>query len=169
MNSAARPTRRKNRPVKNKAQRPQKIEAFNFQEGRVLAGKYQVISQLGGGWEGEVYLVRELGTGIRRAAKCFFPHRNSGNKAARAYATKLHHLKDCPIVIGYHTQERFRFQTHEVQMILTDFVEGITLCRFLSKIPGQKLGPISAIQLLYTLASGPVSYTHLTLPTIYSV
>ncbi|MFV2067521.1 MAG: hypothetical protein ACC645_11120, partial [Pirellulales bacterium] len=53
-----------------------RINAFDFRPGRVLAGKYEVVSRLGAGWEGEVYMLREMPTGIERAAKFFFPHRN---------------------------------------------------------------------------------------------
>ena len=52
---------------------PSKIDRFDFKEGRVLARKYEVLSKLGGGWEAEVYLLRELSTGIERAAKFFYP------------------------------------------------------------------------------------------------
>ena len=33
---------------------------FAFEEGMILARKYEVLSFLGSGWEGEVYLVREV-------------------------------------------------------------------------------------------------------------
>jgi hypothetical protein len=62
------------------------ITSFNFQPGRVLAKKYEVIRQLGQGWEGEVYLVREQMTNIERAAKFFYPERNLNNKAFKFYA-----------------------------------------------------------------------------------
>ena len=50
-----------------------RIDEFEFARGRVLAGKYEVIERLGKGWEGEVYRLRELATGIERAAKFFDP------------------------------------------------------------------------------------------------
>ena len=43
-----------------------RIWSFNLHCGDCLAGKYQVVTLLGAGWEGEVYLVRERGTGIER-------------------------------------------------------------------------------------------------------
>lgn len=55
-------------------------DSFNLQPGRILAKKYEVIAKLGAGWEGEVYRIRELNTGIERAAKLFFPDRNIKNK-----------------------------------------------------------------------------------------
>ena len=65
------------------------ISQFNLQPGRVLARKYEVIGLLGAGWEGEVYRIMELDTGVERAAKIFFPKRNVQNKSAIAYAQKL--------------------------------------------------------------------------------
>ena len=50
------------------------VTEFNLTPGRVLARKYEVIHQLGAGWEGEVYLLRELSTGIERTAKLFSPN-----------------------------------------------------------------------------------------------
>ncbi|MGI9304630.1 MAG: serine/threonine protein kinase, partial [Gammaproteobacteria bacterium] len=69
------------------------IKAFNFKPGHVLSGRYEVMSRLGAGWEGEVYLIHELGTRIERTAKFFFPQRNARDRAARLYAKKLHKLR----------------------------------------------------------------------------
>ena len=62
------------------------VDAFDFQPGRLLAKKYEVVSKLGQGWEGEVYLVREQLTQIERAAKFVYPQRNPNNKAFTFYA-----------------------------------------------------------------------------------
>ena len=43
-----------------------KVTSFRLQRSDLLADKYQVLSRLGAGWEGEVYLVRERGTRIER-------------------------------------------------------------------------------------------------------
>ena len=40
------------------------IESFDLEPGRILARKYEIVSKLGGGWEGEVYRIRERTTGI---------------------------------------------------------------------------------------------------------
>ena len=45
---------------------------LNLSVGQIIAQKYEIISLLGSGWEGEVYLTREKGTGIERTAK-FLP------------------------------------------------------------------------------------------------
>ena len=57
--------------MKASKSKKRRIEAFDFQPGRVLAGKYEVLSRLGAGWEGEVFKVREINMGIVRAAKFF--------------------------------------------------------------------------------------------------
>ena len=61
--------------------KPKSIDSFDLKPGRILARKYEVVARLGGGWEGEVYHVRELLTGIERAAKFFFPRRNVKDRA----------------------------------------------------------------------------------------
>ncbi len=45
------------------------VDSFDLTPGRKIAGKYEVLSLLGAGWEGEVYKIREIHTGIERAAK----------------------------------------------------------------------------------------------------
>ena len=72
------------------------ITQFNFLPGRKLAGRYEVVGLLGIGWESEVYLVREIATGVERAAKIFFPERNPGNRVLIRTAEKLHKLRECP-------------------------------------------------------------------------
>jgi hypothetical protein len=70
------------------------IDFFNLQPGRVLAGKYVIDRKLGGGWEGEVYKVIELLTGVHRAAKPFKSQHNEHNRAVKFYAQKLERLRD---------------------------------------------------------------------------
>ena len=55
--------------MKKKKKKPTKriIEKFEFEPGEVLADKYEVIDQLGAGWEGQVYRLREIATGHRAA------------------------------------------------------------------------------------------------------
>lgn len=131
-----------------------RIDRFEFLPGRILARKYEVISHLGRGWEGEVYMVRERVTGIDRAAKFFFPHRNLRDRTATFYARKLHKLRQCPIVIQYHTQETIQYRGVAVSFLVSDFVEGDLLSEFLSKQPGKRLSAFQGLHLLHTLASG---------------
>ena len=137
------------------------VEAFDFVSGRVLARKYEVIDLLGAGWEGEVYLVREVSTGIEHAAKFFFPQRNRGNRNLIQYARKLHKLRHCPIIIQYHTQDTIIFQGQPISFLVSDYVEGRILSEFLNRQPGGRLDVFQALHLLHTLASGIESIHHL--------
>ena len=71
-----------------------RIDAFDLAPGRVLASKYVVEAALGGGWEGEVYRVVETRTGIRRAAKLFYPHRNLRDRARISSEAQDDHRSD---------------------------------------------------------------------------
>ncbi len=130
------------------------IERFDFEPGRVLLRKYEVLSRLGSGWEGEVYMLRELATGIERAGKFFFPHRNPGNRTARAYARKLHKLRHCPIVIQYRTQETLLVRRMPVTFLVSDYVEGELLTDWLARQPGRRVEPFMGLHLLHALARG---------------
>ncbi len=136
-----------------KAKAP-RISSFKLSGGTLLAGKYEVVSRLGSGWEGEVYLVRECGTRIERTVKIFFPRRNLGNRALRFYARKLHKLRHCPIVIQYHTRDTFVFDGLPVSFLVSEFVEGELLSDFLKRQSGRRLNSFQAVHLLHALAAG---------------
>ena len=136
------------------SQRRNKIESFDIPEGEILSGKYEVIQYLGKGWEGEVYLVKELETGIERAAKLFFPQRNNSNKTLKYYAKKLHELRHCSILIQYHTQDVFNFEDRSIPVLISEFVEGELLADFIKSQPGKRLHPYQALHLLHSLAEG---------------
>lgn len=129
-------------------------KSFNFKGGRKIAGKYEIVERLGEGWEGEVYLVRELSTGIERAAKFFYPTRNKGNRRLKNYALKLHKLRHCPIVIQYHTQETMDYDGEALTFLTSEYVEGELLSRFVKDEPGGRLSVFEGLHLLRALASG---------------
>ena len=131
-----------------------RIWSFNLHCGDCLAGKYQVVTLLGAGWEGEVYLVRERGTGIERTVKIFFPRRNPRDRALRFYARKLHKLRHCPVVIQYHTRDTFIYNDTKVSFLLSEFVEGELLSDFLKRQRGRRLSPFQGVHLLHALAIG---------------
>jgi len=133
---------------------PRRINSFNFPEGYVFDGKFKIISKLGGGWEGEVYRVQELLTGIERAAKFFLPHRNRGNRSATFYAKKLHRLRHCSILIHYLTVNIMDFEGVPVTYLISEYVEGITLGEFIDLQKGKRLNSFQALHLLYALAKG---------------
>lgn len=137
------------------------IETFNLEPGRIIARKFRVISRLGSGWEGEVYKIRELSTNIERAAKLFFPNRNVRNKASDAYAKKLHKLRECPIVIQYHTQETITYRKVPVTVLISEYVEGELLTDYLARFRGKRLHIFQAIHLLHALSAGLECIHHL--------
>ena len=129
-----------------------KITQFNFSPGRKLAGRYEVVGLLGIGWESEVYLVREIGTGVERAAKVFFPERNPDNRVARKTAEKLHKLRECQALIQYVTQETITVRRQSIAVLISEFVDGELLSDFINGQPGQRLHRFEALHLLHAMA-----------------
>lgn len=134
--------------------KPPAILSFDLAPGRVLVRKYRVLSKLGEGWEGEVYRVLEIRTGIERAAKLFYPQRNPGNRTVKRYARRLHGLRQCPIVLQYHTEEVFIFRRVPVSFLVSEYVGGDVLPVFLKSRRGGRLSAFEALHLLHALASG---------------
>jgi len=134
--------------------KPHRIDCFDLEPGRVIAGKYRILSKLGSGWESEVFRIAEVRTDIERTAKLFFPERNPGDRTLKRYARKLHKLRHCPIVIQYHTEDTFRYRGRRVSFLISEYVMGETLADFMKERPGRRLGPFEAVHLLYTLARG---------------
>jgi tRNA A-37 threonylcarbamoyl transferase component Bud32 len=128
--------------------------AYNFEPGRQLGNKYVVLGLLGDGYEGEVYRVREVSTGIDRAAKFFFPNRDPKGKGALRYAHKLHKLRRCPIIIQYHHQDWTQVRKQKVSFMVSEFVEGELLSVFINKCRGKRLPLLESLHILYALTSG---------------
>ena len=133
--------------------RPSKVKRFDFPPGKVVAGKYLIERPLGSGWEGEVYAITERITGIRRAAKFYYPHRDPTGSAAIAYARKLDALRHCPILMQYHHQEITHFKKKKVVVVISELVEGVKLSEFLAHQNGS-LSCFEALHILHTLAKG---------------
>ena len=131
-----------------------KVKRFDFTAGRSVAGKYEIESPLGSGWEGEVYVIRERHTGIRRAAKFYYPHRDPTGKAAIAYARKLDALRHCPILMQYHHQELVTVKQKKVMVVISELVEGQKLSVFLKEQAEGALTTFEALHILYELAKG---------------
>jgi serine/threonine protein kinase len=134
--------------------RKHKITEFNFPEGKTISAKYEIVGKLGGGWEGEVYKIKEQATGIIRAAKFFYPQRNVNNKIARLYAKKLHKLRACPIMIQYITQDKITFRSEKITYLISDFVDGVTLTEFIKSKKRKSLHPFQAVFFLHSLVVG---------------
>lgn len=131
-----------------------RIDAYDLAPGRVIGGKYEVVKKLGGGWEGEVYQVVETRTGVRRAAKLFFPQRNVRDRAVLLYAKKLERLQRCPIVIQYHHSETLRVRSVDVTCLVSEYVEGTLFNDFVARQRSKRLPPFEAMHLLYPLVRG---------------
>src|SRR2546423_6654272 len=131
-----------------------KPKRLDFPTGKSVAGKNVVDRPLGSGWEGEVYVVMERFTGIRRAAKFYYPHRDPLGKAAIAYARKLDALRHCPILMQYHHQETTYVKRRKVIVVVSELVEGKKLSEFLAQQPNRCLTTFEALHVLYTLARG---------------
>lgn len=125
---------------------------YNLREGQTLGRNYYVVELLGSGWEGEVYKVEERRTGIVRAAKLFFPHRRSDKSLLLKYARKLHRLRSCPAIIQYHHRDMARVAGEEVEIMVSDFVEGEVLENYIARQQGKRLSSFEALHLLYALA-----------------
>ena len=130
------------------------VRRFDFSPGRKVAGKYEIERLLGSGWEGEVYAIIERTTGIRRAAKFYYPHRDPTGKAAIAYARKLDALRHCPILMQYHHQEVAYVRKRKVTIVISELVEGQKLSEFLAAQRNSALSTFEALHVLYTLAKG---------------
>src|SRR5882724_10771573 len=131
-----------------------KPKRFDFAPGQSVAGKYVVERLLGTGWEGEVYAIVERITGIRRAAKFYYPHRDPTGKAAISYARKLDALRHCPILMQYHHQEIAYVRKRKVVIVISELVEGQKLSEFLKTQPQGRLSAFEALHVLYSLARG---------------
>ncbi|MDD0851812.1 protein kinase [Halobacteriovorax sp. GB3] len=124
---------------------------FNFPEGKILSKKYEIVQRLGGGLEGEVYLVRELGTGIERAAKFFYPSHDWNKRKIQSYAKKLHKLSSCNSLIKYVSKESMIYNGQEVTYLLSEFVEGSTLCQYMDLYYKKGLPFYQALHILYAV------------------
>ena len=127
---------------------------FEFEKGQVIAGKYEIVSHLGSGFEGEVFLTREKETGIDRAAKFFYPDKNIKNKAARRHAQKLFKIRNCPEIIQYHTHEQIKHRREQITCLISEYVEGEVLERYLARQRGKRLPYFAALHLLYAITCG---------------
>lgn len=127
---------------------------FILTPGHTLGRNYFVAEFLGSGWEGEVYKVEERRTGIMRAAKIFYEGHQLRDRQMQRYAHKLYRLRNCPIVTQYHHRDVARVGRKQVEILVSDFVEGEMLSAFLARQPRKRLTSFEALHLLHALASG---------------
>ena len=72
----------------------------------------------------------------------------------RFYAKKLHKLRECSVLIQYHTQELVEHEGFPITMLVSDYVEGELLAEFLKRQPGRRMGWFQGLHLLHGLAAG---------------
>ena len=131
-----------------------RIESFGLRPGRRIGRRYRVERRLGAGTEGEVYRIVEDRTGVRRAAKIFFPHRDPHRRLSVSHARKLHRLRDCPIVLHYFHSEEIIIRGYKTTAVISELCEGEPLERWIEGARGQRLAVYPALVLLRELAIG---------------
>lgn len=128
---------------------------YELLPGKLLGRHYRIVEFLGNGWEGEVYKVEEVATGIMRAAKLFYRHRYIDKNLPHVeYAKKLYRLRSCAIVIQYHHQDTIRIKGQSVDFLVSDFVDGEVLSQYIASQTQQRLLPFEALHLFYALVLG---------------
>ena len=137
-----------------KAKRPPRIDTFGLTPGRKIGPLYRVVQLLGRGQEGEVYQIQEIETGIQRAAKLYFPHRDPKSNAIVWHARKLNALRHCPIVLQYHHTELIQVARRKVRCLISEFYEGAPLEQWIADHRGGRLTPFMALHVLYHLVRG---------------
>jgi protein kinase-like protein len=128
-------------------------QSLALQPGQVIGERYVVQSFLGAGWEGEVYEVRERGTGVRRAAKFYLP-RPGRQQALAVHARKLERLRGCEMVLQYHHTQAVHIGSRKVWAFISDLVEGEPLDEWLLGLRNGRLELFEAFSLLHELAKG---------------
>jgi hypothetical protein len=130
------------------------IETFGFRPGRKVGARFTIEALIGRGYEGEVYQIRERDTGILRAAKFYFPHRDPKQKTSIRHAQKLNILRHCPIVLQYHHTEIITVRKDRVVALISDLCDGKPLEQWIARHRGKRLAPYLALHVLYHLVRG---------------
>lgn len=130
------------------------VKGFALETGTRLTDKFEIVKKLGSGWEGEVYLIRELLTGIERAAKLFYPARNKDNKSAQVYAKKLHSLRQCQVLVKYITYDSCIVGSQRIHFLISEYIDGENLDQVIARQQQKRLNPYYAAHLLHSICRG---------------
>ena len=122
--------------------------------GEVIGERFQVHGFLGSGWEGEVYLVKEITTGIDRTAKIFFPERNRRNQAAISHARKLHRIRVSNSLVQYLFQDHLFVKDQKLTCLIYEYIQGEVLDVYLSRQKFKKLPIFEALHIVHCIARG---------------
>ena len=127
---------------------------FDLSPGRRIGSRYEVEALLGAGSEGEVYRVRDRGTGIHRAAKIYFPDTDPKQRRSEHHAQKLERLRDCSIVLQYHHSETVTVRKHKTVAVISELCEGQPLQQWIDAHRGKRVTPFVALTVLRDLSAG---------------
>ncbi len=127
---------------------------FGFRPGRILDRRYAIGRFIGAGWEGEVYHLTELETGIERVVKFFYPHRHPDPRRSVRLARKLHKLRHCSVVLQYHHQGEIVRHGQKVRYMVSELARGKMLYQLLQEQPGKRFHPFEALHLIHSIAKG---------------
>ncbi|HPF12660.1 MAG TPA: lipopolysaccharide kinase InaA family protein [Planctomycetota bacterium] len=131
-----------------------KLKTFELPRGRSIGKSYKVESKLGGGSEGEVYQICDQTTGISRAAKIYFPHRDPKQRLTAQHARKLNQLRDCQLVLQFlHTQE-VRIGQYRTMAMISELCEGEPLQRWIERHKDKRVDDYVALTILHRLVAG---------------
>jgi serine/threonine protein kinase len=138
-----------------------RVQREALKAGLTLGRNYYVVEFLGSGWEGEVYKVEERRSGVLRAAKVFYADRTLTTRRLQRYIQKLYKLRNCQIVTQYHHRDIARVGREQVEILVSDFMQGEVLSSFLERQPRKRLSSFEALHLLHALAAGVEQIHHL--------
>ncbi len=132
----------------------QRIRSFDLPIGRTIGKSYRVEGYLGGGSEGEVYQICDQTTGIHRAAKLYYPHKDPKQRLTAHHARKLNQVRDCRLVLQFlHTQE-VQVNGYRTMAMISELCEGEPLQRWIERHRAARVSDFVALTVLHSLVSG---------------
>ena len=118
-------------------------------------GNYQILDQLGSGYEGVVYRVVEIPTGISRALKIMYSNTEQSLQHILHTARTFERMGSSGATPRYHHTGHtyLNHRGDSAYYLVFDLLEGITLLEFASSISGEAQARLAeAIRLIYRVA-----------------
>ena len=123
-----------------------------LENGFWISPQLKVVNQIGEGWEGSVFEVKEVPTGIKRVAKVFHPKKTNSSKKVVAQARRLHRLRKCNKVVQYVSGGDFDIGGLKLSYYISDYIDGPSLQEYLKSQAGKRLRGFQAVHLLHACA-----------------
>jgi serine/threonine protein kinase len=120
----------------------------------VLDRRYRLGAFLGYGYEGEVYHLTEVATGIERVVKFYYPDRFTDRKRTIRLARKFHRLRHCDVVLQYYHHGQLRWRGKPVDYLVSELAQGRILHDMLDAQPRKRFTPFEALHLTHAVARG---------------